>query len=62
VFWCGNLRERDHWGDPGVEGMIILRWTFMKWMSGYGLDYAGSGEGQVAGSCECGNEVSGYIK
>jgi hypothetical protein len=24
-FWCGNLRERDQWGDPGVDGGIILR-------------------------------------
>jgi hypothetical protein len=23
-FWWGNLRERDHWGDPGVGGRIIL--------------------------------------
>jgi hypothetical protein len=30
-FWWGNLRERDHWGDPGVEGMIILGWIFRKW-------------------------------
>jgi len=29
---------------------------------GYGLDRAGSGEGQVAGTCECGNEHSGSIK
>jgi len=27
----GNLRERDHLGDPGVDGMIILRWAFRKW-------------------------------
>jgi len=26
----GNLRERDHLGDPGVDGRIILRWTFRK--------------------------------
>jgi hypothetical protein len=29
-FWWGNLRERDHWGDPGVDGTIILRWIFRK--------------------------------
>jgi len=30
-FWWGNLRERDHWGDPGVDGRKILRWNFRKW-------------------------------
>jgi hypothetical protein len=30
-FWWGNLRERDHFGDPGVDGKIILRWIFRKW-------------------------------
>jgi hypothetical protein len=24
-FWWGSLRERDHWGDPDVDGRIILR-------------------------------------
>jgi hypothetical protein len=23
-FWWGNLRERDHLGDPGTDGRIIL--------------------------------------
>ena len=30
-FWLGNLRERDHWGDPDADGRIILRWIFWKW-------------------------------
>jgi hypothetical protein len=30
--------------------------------SGHVLDLSGSGEGQVAGSCEGGNEPSGYRK
>jgi hypothetical protein len=30
VFWWGNVRERDHWGDPDVDGMIILRWILRK--------------------------------
>jgi hypothetical protein len=31
-------------------------------MEGCGLDESGSGMGPVAGSCEHGNEASGYIK
>ena len=31
-------------------------------MWGYRLDRAGLGQGQVAGTCECGNEPSGSIK
>jgi len=31
-------------------------------MWGCGLDRAGSGYGHVAGTCECGNELSGSIK
>jgi len=27
-FGGGNLRERDHLGDRGVDGRIILRWIF----------------------------------
>jgi hypothetical protein len=30
-FWWGILRERGHWGDPGVDGRIILTWNFRKW-------------------------------
>ena len=58
-FWWGNLREREHWGDPDVDGKIILRWIFKKWEELWELDGVGSGYGQVAGTCEYGDELSG---
>jgi hypothetical protein len=33
-FWWGNLRDKDHLGNPGVDGRIILRWIFRKWEVG----------------------------
>jgi hypothetical protein len=30
-FLWENLRERDHWGDPGFDGRMILRRIFSKW-------------------------------
>jgi hypothetical protein len=29
-----NVRKRDRWADPGVDGRIILRWIFRKWDGG----------------------------
>ena len=29
--WWGNRRERDHWGDLGVDGFIILEWISRRW-------------------------------
>jgi hypothetical protein len=41
--WWGNLRERDHLEDTGVDGRIILRWIFGSGMWGLGLDGYGVG-------------------
>jgi hypothetical protein len=32
--WWENVRERGHWGDPGLDGRVILRWIFRKWDEG----------------------------
>jgi hypothetical protein len=33
-LWWGNLRGRDHWGDPGINGRMIIGWIFRKWEVG----------------------------
>jgi hypothetical protein len=57
--WWENLRERDQMGDPGAEGRIVLIWIFRKWEVG-GMDWIELG--QVAGTCECGNEPLGSTR
>jgi hypothetical protein len=49
-------------GDPGVDGRIILRWIFRKWDVGVWTGSSWLRTGKVAGTCECGNELSGSIK
>jgi hypothetical protein len=40
-FGGESLRERDHWGDPDVDGRIILRWIFRKWERVVGTGWSG---------------------
>jgi hypothetical protein len=61
-FWWGNLRDRDHFEDPGVNGGIILRWIFRKWGIGVWTSSNWLRIGTVAGTCKCGNEPSGSIQ
>jgi hypothetical protein len=39
INWWGNRRERDHWGDPGVDVTIILGSILRKW--DVGIDWIG---------------------
>jgi hypothetical protein len=60
-FWWGSLTERDNLEELRVEGKIILKYLFKKHNGGWtGLIY--SGQRQVAGCCESGNESSGPLK
>jgi len=34
------VKERDHWGDPCVDGRLILRWIFRK-VCGAVVDWVG---------------------
>jgi hypothetical protein len=48
---CKNIY---HFGEPDVDGRIILKWTFKNGMVRHGA--CGSGEGQVTGFCEWGSD------
>ena len=56
------MRERDHLEDLGIEGRIILIYIFRTWEREQELASFGTGQGQVVGSCECGDELLGSIK
>jgi hypothetical protein len=42
-FWWGNLRERGHLKDRGLDGRIILKDILRKSERGHGLYLSGSG-------------------
>ena len=52
------LGEKKVWKKAGIGWLQI--YTLRMWE--HGLDRAGSGYGQMAGTCDCGNELSGSIK
>ena len=55
-------RERDNWGDLGIDGWIILGWISRRWDVGI---WNGLGWPRIEteiDACECGNEPSGSVK
>jgi len=55
-FWWRKLRERDYFGDLGVDGMVILRWIFRKLVVGAWTRWTWHRIRTDGGTCECGNE------
>jgi hypothetical protein len=45
--WWRNLSKRGRWGDPDVDGRIILRWIFreLEWGVGTGWSWLRIGIG-----------------
>ena len=43
-YWCGNLRERDHLEDPGIDERIILKMVFRQ-LDGDWTDLAQNSDG-----------------
>ena len=58
-FWWGNLRERGHLEDPGVDGRLILKWIFRKWEGFVRTGWSWLRIGTGGGTCEYGDEPSG---
>jgi hypothetical protein len=56
-FWSENLKGRDHEENLNVDGRIILECILGKQDGKFRMDSSGSGYGQVAGSCEHGNDL-----
>ena len=48
-------RTKHRWKDNNKMDLQEVGW-------GHGLDLSGSGKGQLADACECGNEPSGSVK
>jgi hypothetical protein len=50
-FLVEKPEERDHWGDPDLDGRIILRWIFRKWEEDLGTGWSwlriGTGGGHL---------------
>jgi hypothetical protein len=49
-YFC-YIIDKMHWGDPGADGRIILRWVFRKWEGVVGTGWSwlriGTGGGHL---------------
>ena len=56
-----SLRERGHWGDPDVDGRIILRWIFRELEGVVGTGWSCLRIGTGGGHLWVSEELSGSI-
>jgi hypothetical protein len=56
------LKGKDHLGDLGIDGRIILKWILNNRVRGHGFKSSSSGQGLVADSCEHDNEPLSSVK
>ena len=57
-----NSEQRLPLGKPRRRWKNNIKMDLQEVEWGHGLNLSGSGQGQVAGTCEFGNEISGSIK
>jgi len=62
VLGGGEPREGENFKNIGADGKIILEWICKKSDRKAWTALTGSGYGQVADNCECGNGPLGSIK
>ena len=60
--WLAKLEAKRHVEDRGVEGEQQYGKSERKSMKCSGLHSSDSGQGRMAGCCECGNELPSAIK
>jgi hypothetical protein len=58
----GKPEGKRPFGDPDIDGKIILRWIFRKLEGVVGTGWSWPRIGTGMGTCECGKEPSGSIK
>jgi hypothetical protein len=60
--FVGSMKERDHLEDVGVDWRIILKSLLKEYDERQELDLSDSGQREVPGSCDNGNELPGSTK
>jgi len=58
----GKQEGKNHCGNLGVDGLILFGWISRRWDVGIWTGLSCTMIETYGGSCECGNEPSGFVK